>query len=455
MTTVDGEIRLLANCVVGLGFSAAGFRRGLERHPHLVGCDAGSADFGPGFLGTGRDSKSPISVRRDLRIMIEGAHEVGCPVVIGSCGGAGARSQLLGTADIVQDILRARGIKANVALVHADLDRSLLHTAVDEGRTRPLGMFPDLTHDDVEASVNIVAMMGAGPITKALDAGADIVLAGRCADPAIYAAQAMRLGAPAHLAWHASKCIDKGYLATTEPSAGSPVLATIRADHFDVEPTKEGARCTVATVARTAMYENADPFLIRQPSGDIDVTEARYEQIGDAVRVRGSAFRPASPSVKLEGARLAGYRSILLVGMRDPRVLARLDEFLERYEGLLHRIARSLDIAQGDYRILFRSFGRNAVLGDIEPAVDHVPNEIGLVVDVVARTQEIAGAIVGRAAPTGSRLDVVGGVGSGGNFAYPFSPSSMHLGPVHEWSVWHVMDVRDESEPFSVELVEA
>jgi hypothetical protein len=31
----------------------------------------------------------------------------------------------------------------------------------------------------------------------------------------------------------------------------------------------------------------------------------------------------------------------------------------------------------------------------------------------------------------------------------------MHLGPVHEWSVWHVMDVRDESEPFSVELVEA
>ena len=34
-------------------------------------------------------------------------------------------------------------------------------------------------------------MMGAGPLIDALDAGAEVVLAGRCADPAIYACAAL------------------------------------------------------------------------------------------------------------------------------------------------------------------------------------------------------------------------------------------------------------------------
>lgn len=42
---MTAPVRVLANNVVSLGLSASGFELGLGRQPHLIGCDAGSADF--------------------------------------------------------------------------------------------------------------------------------------------------------------------------------------------------------------------------------------------------------------------------------------------------------------------------------------------------------------------------------------------------------------------------
>ena len=81
-------------------------------------------------------------------------------------------------------------------------------------------------------------------------------------------------------------------------------------------------------------------------------------------------------------------------------------------------------------------------------------HEVGLIVDVVGDTQEIATAVCGRAGATGSRLDFSGHLGGGGNFAYPFSPNVLAGGPVYRWSVWHVLRVDDECDPFRVEIVE-
>ena len=340
------EVRLLANCVVGFGFSRRGFQLGLERAPHLIGCDSGSTDFGPGFLGSGRDPKSRLSSERDLRIMVTGAAAAGAPLVIGSCGGAGAEPHLEGFRAIVQEIAQSAGLRLKVALIHAELDRATVHRALDEGRVSALGDFEPLTHGAIDESAAIVGMMGAGPIADALDAGADVVLAGRCADPAIYAAAALRLGIPEAVAWHAAKSIDKGYLATTEPSKGSPVLATLHEDSFVVEPMLPGTVCTSQTVARITMHENPDPFAIVQPSGAIVARDARYEQLDERrVRVSGSCFEPAvRPSIKIEGARLVGYRAVMIAGIRDPRLLDVLDAFLAEYRSLLERVVASLGI---------------------------------------------------------------------------------------------------------------
>jgi hypothetical protein len=447
---------MLANCVVGLGFSYRGFQLGLDRRPDLIGCDAGSADMGPGYLGSGRDPKSAVSLQRDLKIMIEGAQTAGCPLVIGSCGGAGGAPHLEGFRRLVEGIATDLGVRLRVALIHAEQDPARLHTALDAGRISPLGGVRALTHEAIDQSSAVVAMMGAGPVADALSEGAQVVLAGRCADPAIYAPVALLAGRPPGLAWHAAKSVDKGYLATTTPGEGSPVLATITDDAFVVEPTKPGVICTVDSVARLTMHENPNPFVITQPSGDLVTEDARYEQLdGGRVRVTGSRFEPAArPSVKLEGARLVGYRTILIAGIRDPRLLARLDDFLEAYRTLLERIAVSLRVEAGSWSVRFRSYGHDAVLGEREPDRDLVPTEVGLIVDVVAESQELATALASRAGPTGSRLDFTGRLGGGGNFAYPFSPSVIPTGPVYEWSLWHILEVDDERDPFRTELVE-
>jgi hypothetical protein len=130
-----------------------------------------------------------------------------------------------------------------------------------------------------------------------------------------------------------------------------------------------------------------------------------------------------------------------------------LDEFLDSYRRLLDRIARSLGAAPSTYSIRFLPYGHGAVLGALEPDRS-TAKEVGLVVDVVADSQELATALAGRAGPSGSRLDITGKLGGGGNFAYPFSPAVLELGPVYEWSVWHVMDVEDERDPFRVEVID-
>src|SRR5690606_34493546 len=60
------EFRILATCVLGLGFSHKGFQAGLKYEPHLVACDSGSSDFGPYFLGSGQLQKPPSALEREL-----------------------------------------------------------------------------------------------------------------------------------------------------------------------------------------------------------------------------------------------------------------------------------------------------------------------------------------------------------------------------------------------------
>jgi hypothetical protein len=450
------EAKLLANCVVGLGFSRRGFAAGLERGPDLIGCDAGSADFGPGFLGSGKDPKSAVSVHRDLDLMIAGAQQVGSPLVVGSCGGAGADIHLAGFREIVAGIAAERGRPLKVALIHAELAPEAVLTALADGRIRPLGQSGELTEEAVGESTHIVGMIGAGPFMDALAEQPDVVLAGRCCDPAIYAGLPLSRGIDAGVAWHAAKSIDKGYLATTEPQRGSPVLATLGDDGFTVEPMLAGATCTPESVARITMHENPNPFEITQPSGTLVVTDAQYEALDDRrVRVTGSRFAPAvRPSIKLEGARRVGHRAVMIAGIRDPRLLGRLEEFLTEYRRLLERVVASLGIEPGQWSVRLRPYGYDAVLGGLEQDRPAVPHEVGLVVDVVAETESMAVAIAGRSAATGSRLDITGRLGGGGNFAYPFSPNVLRGGEVYQWSIWHTMAVDDERSPFRIELVE-
>lgn len=450
--------RVLATCSLGLGFSYQGFQAGLECEPHAIACDAGSSDFGPYFLGSGEVQKARLALKRDLGILLAGARRLDVPFLTGSAGGAGGRPHLEATIRLAQEIAAEQGLRMRLANIDSTVSSEWLRGKLRAGALRPVGKVEPVTEQGLDRLTCAVAMIGAEPFIEALDRGANVVLAGRAVDPAIFAAVPLWRGAPADVAWHAAKSIDKGYLATTQPDEGSPVLARIHADHFVLEPTKAGARCSVSSVASLTLHENPDPYEVAQPTGTIDTRGALYEEIdAQRVRVRGSRYRLAAhPTLKIEGAELVGYRTLLLAGIRDPRLLERLQEFLDAYRSAIQRAARSMGIAEADYQLGFRVYGRDAVMGSIEPLAASVGHEVGLICDVVGRTKEISEGIASRLGPTGSRLDISGRLGGGGNFAYPFSPSLIKMGPVYRWSVWHVADTSEAEmrELFPVHLQE-
>jgi hypothetical protein len=57
---IPRTIRLLgASGQLGYGIPAASFNAGIERKPDLIGCDMGSIDIGPTYLGKGEMATSP------------------------------------------------------------------------------------------------------------------------------------------------------------------------------------------------------------------------------------------------------------------------------------------------------------------------------------------------------------------------------------------------------------
>ena len=90
-------MRLLgASGQLGYGIPAAPFKAGVERRPDLIGCDMGSIDIGPTYLGKGEMATAPEATRRDLRRVLLGARALDVPLVIGSAGSAGAGPHLDG-----------------------------------------------------------------------------------------------------------------------------------------------------------------------------------------------------------------------------------------------------------------------------------------------------------------------------------------------------------------------
>ena len=77
----QSEIRVVASSgMLGTGFRTETFATAMEFDPHVIGCDAGTTDAGPYYLGSGRPHFSHAEVRRDLHRMIVGARARAVPV---------------------------------------------------------------------------------------------------------------------------------------------------------------------------------------------------------------------------------------------------------------------------------------------------------------------------------------------------------------------------------------
>jgi hypothetical protein len=431
---------LVPNGVVGSGFSESALKRGVEAHPDAIAADGGSTDSGPFYLGAGVSKMTKEATARDLRLMMLARDELGVPLIIGSCGTSGTDSGVDWMRDIAVEISHAEGLRAKVASIYSEPDREHLKRRLAEGRVVPLR--PELPIDAslLDACSHIVAVMGVEPINDALQSGADIVLAGRATDTALIAAVPLATGFPAGPSWHAAKTVECGGLCTV--GRPDPVLVTIDDEGFTVEALGAEARCTPNSVASHMLYENADPFRLREPAGELDTQQAVYRALDERrVRVEGSRFRELPYTIKLEGSQMMGFRSAILAGLRDPYVLDEVVAWTERLKAALTvRIERTFGLSGDEFRIDMHRYGHDALLGEREPDRSERPREVGLLITFMAHDQETARRIAKLSNPT-ILHHAIPHWDTMATVAFPFSPAEFDLGPAYRFVLNHVVQV--------------
>jgi hypothetical protein len=443
-------MRILSpTAILGYGFPESSFEAGMAKRPDVIGVDAGSTDPGPYYLGEGKPFVERGAVARDLEILIPAAKRRGIPLIIGTAGGSGARVHVKHFLEIVEEIAHAGGLRLDVAAIHSDVSRSLVRRALAAGRISPLPFVPELTPDTLARTTRIVAQIGWEPFLEPLRRGVDLVVAGRCYDPALFAAPAILAGFAPALAVHLGKIVECAAIAADPGSGRDCVLGTLRKESFLLETLSGARRFTAASVAAHTMYEKSHPYLLPGPGGVLDLSGARFEELGEGrVQVSGSRFEPRSPTVKIEGALVVGYRAFSLSGIRDRVMIEQLDPILDAV-----RTAVETVFGGRDYSLKFRVYGRDGVMGPLEPVRAAEGHEVGLVIDAVAASQQLANEVCGFARSTALHYGYPGRIATAGNLAFPFSPSDYEAGPVYEFSVYHVMEIDDPATLFPAKYV--
>jgi hypothetical protein len=452
------QMRILAPTgVMGSGFLERSFEAGLARRPHFIGCDAGPTDPGPYCLGAGKTAFAREAIQRDLRLMLVGARRLEIPLLVGSCGTAGADLHLALVCDILLEIVRAESMRFTMALIHAEQSKDYLRRRLREGRIKPLHPAPAFDDRTIGRSAHIVGMMGAEPYLKALDLGADVVLAGRSSDTAIFAGLPMRHGFPAGVAWHAGKILECGAASVVQRKTPDCLMATIADDHFVVEPLDPELRCTPQSIAAHTLYENADPFQIKESSGTIDTREAQYHALDDRrVKVTDSGFLPADAyTVKLEGAEKVGHQSVIFGSIRDPYIIRQIDDWVARLRGAIGRRVRDVfgdRLGNDQYRLEIRVYGKNGTMGPLEPIKDSHAHELCLLIEATAPSQERANALATIIRHQAQHLPVPEWSGLITALACPYNPAHLERGAVYRFNVNHVVEPDDPYEMFPIEI---
>jgi hypothetical protein len=451
--TATAEFRVLSpTAILGYGFPEKSFRNGLRRRPHLIAVDAGSTDPGPYYLGAGKSFTNRAAVKRDLRLMLAQGVPRRIPVIVGSAGGCGARPHVDWCRRIIEEIAQEERLSFRLGIVYADVPRRLVSAALRRDILRPLDSAPPLTAAGLSQSVNIVAQMGVEPLIQALSAGCDVLLCGRCYDPAVFAAPAIRAGFDRGLALHMGKILECAAIAATPGSGADCALGILRRDSFILESLNRERRFTRTSTAAHTLYEKSDPYHLPGPGGEINLEQCIFRPLpGGRVEVRGSRFVPTETYyVKLEGVRRVGYRTISIAGVRDPILIGRIDGVLEEVTAQVTALLAQEGIAG---RVLFHVYGRDGVMGALEPEWRGRGHELGIVLDAVAETEAGSETICALTRSTLLHYGYPGRISTAGNLAFPFSPSDMKMGEVFEFSVYHLMPVADQG-IFQVETLQ-
>ncbi|WP_289043140.1 acyclic terpene utilization AtuA family protein [uncultured Aliiroseovarius sp.] len=442
---------LIPSGALGLGYDREALARGIAEAPDIIAIDGGSTDSGPHYLGTGTSKYSRGSTKAEWAELMAARAEAGVPLIIGTAGTCGADDAVDWLVDITREIALETGERLKLAVLQSGQDGDAMAAALEDGRITPLTPAPEISADLLRDCTNIVALAGAEQIQAALDTGADIVIAGRTTDTAIISALPLARGCHPGGVWHGAKIGECGALATTNPNTGT-ILIEFDAEGFTITPMGKDARATPHTVSAHMLYENSDPYRLYEPGGYLDVTGAEYEALDDRrVRVTGSEWVVTQPyTVKLEGARRAGFQTVSLVLVRDAHYVQNVRAWVDDIQ--MKCTAKAAARVGGDFQIELRIIGADATLGPLDTGAQ-AGSELGVMGIVTAETEALSREVAKMLNPYLLHHPLTEQEEMP-TFAFPFSPPEMPRGAVYEFCLNHVLTLDDPMQAFRLTIEE-
>jgi Acyclic terpene utilisation family protein AtuA len=438
-----------------LGFApiqTESFYAGVSTNPDVILADSGSDDIGPGPLGADTSTSPRAWQAHDLEHMLVASRKLGVPMIIGSAGDTGTNSRVDLYVALLREIAARHQLPGfKLGYFYSEVPKESLRRSMEGGETiEGLDGRSALTPQELEATDRIVAMAGIHPYIELLNRGADVIIGGRGSDCVIFAGPAIRAGYPEALSYYLGKVLECASF-NAEPYAGKEtVIGEISMEDVRLTAMHPAQRCTVASVAGHAMYERSNPFFEHVLGGMLDMRRCRYEQVDEkTTRVTGPTFVPARDlRVKLEGAGKVGERYVGIAGVRDPYTVANIDRVI----GWARQQVRAR-FGDSGYELHYHLYGKNGVMGDLEPLKNAPGHELGIVVYGIAPEAALAEEVcmMGTRQMFYARLPDV--KGTAGGVAFPLD-EVMRASPAYRWTVNHTMRVRDPLELFPVHLVD-
>ncbi len=246
--------------------------------------------------------------------------------VVANAGGVNP----LACRDALQQIVDEAGVELKVAAVLGD-DLMPQQEAI-----RALGVEEFSTGELLpEKLVSMNAYLGAPAIAAALDAGADIVVTGRCVDTAVVVGALIhefnwsledydRLSGGSlagHIIECGAQCTGGNHTDWEEvPSydnMGFPIVeCRIDGSFIVTKPAGTGGLVSIGTVAEQFLYEIGDPGAYLLPDVTCDFTQVTIEQVGEnRVQVRNAQGNPPTGSYKVSATYFDGFRADTMLVM--------------------------------------------------------------------------------------------------------------------------------------------
>lgn len=429
------------------------FELGVQAHPDYIAADSGSDDVGPVPLGSDTSTSPEAWQRHDLEKMLLASRRLGVPMIIGSAGDTGANSRVDLFVSIIRELAQKHGLKKfRLGYFYSEVSRDYLRQKMQQGQVvEGLDGFAALTESELDATERIVAMAGVHPYVELLRQGADVIIGGRSSDAALFAAPALHHGFPADRAYYLGKVLECASFCAEPYGGKETVMGIISQDDVRVTAMLPEQRCTIASVSGHAMYERSNPYEEFFAGGKLDMTHCHYEQLDErTTRITGSRFLPAEKvRVKLEGAGKVGERYVGICGIRDPYTVANVDRVIAwAREQVKTRFGDS------GYELHYNVYGRDGVMGDLEPLRDKPGHELCVMVQGVAPTREMAEELtmIGLRQMFYARLPDV--KGTAGSVSFPLD-EVLHASPAYRWTLNHTVEVQDPMELFPTHLVDA